>query len=79
MVNKGIVLGHKVSKKGLKVDHAKIEVMEKLPPPTNIKTLRSFLEHAGFYRRFVKDFSKITHPLSALLELNRPIYLLNIV
>jgi len=72
MVNEGIVLGHKISKKGLEVDQAKIEAVEKLPPPTNVKTLRSFLGHAGFYRRFVKDFSKIARPLSSLLEQNRP-------
>jgi len=72
MVNEGIVLGHKISKKGLEVDQAKIEAVEKLPPPTNVKTLRSFLGHAGFYRRFVKDFSKIVRPLSSLLEQNRP-------
>ena len=72
MVNEGIVLGHKISKKGLEVDQAKIEPVEKLPPPTNVKTLRSFLGHAGFYRRFVKDFSKIARPLSSLLEQNRP-------
>lgn len=70
MVNKGIVLKHKVSKKGLEVDQAKIKVVKKLPPPTNVKTLRSFLRHEGFYRKFVKDFSKIAHPLNALLEIN---------
>ena len=47
MVNEGIVLGHKVSKNGLEIDQAKIEVVEKLPPPTDVKALRSFLEHAG--------------------------------
>lgn len=70
MVNKRIVLKHKVSKKGLEVDQAKIKVVKKLPPPTNVKTLRSFLGHEGFYRKFVKDFSKIAHPLNALLEIN---------
>ncbi|KAK8952364.1 hypothetical protein KSP39_PZI003940 [Platanthera zijinensis] len=68
MVKEGIVLGHKVSKKGLEVDRAKTEVIEKLPPPTNVKGVRSFLGHAGFYRRFIKDFSKISKPLSHLLE-----------
>ncbi|GJW37020.1 reverse transcriptase domain-containing protein [Tanacetum coccineum] len=64
----GIVLGHKVSRKGLEVDKAKIDVIAKLPPPTNVKAVRSFLGHAGFYRRFIKDFSKISRPLTKLLE-----------
>ena len=68
MVTEGIVLGHKVSKKGLEVDRAKIVAIEQLPPPTNVKGVRSFLGHAGFYRRFIKDFSKIAKPLSNLLE-----------
>nr|XP_043629837.1 uncharacterized protein LOC122601135 [Erigeron canadensis] len=68
MVKEGIVLGHKVSKAGLKVDQAKIDVISKLPPPTNVKSVRSFLGHAGFYRRFIKDFSKITRPMTKLLE-----------
>ncbi|KAG9442621.1 hypothetical protein H6P81_018475 [Aristolochia fimbriata] len=67
MVKEGIVLGHKISEKGIEVDRAKVEVIEKLPPPTNIKGIRSFLGHAGFYRRFIKDFSKIAKPLSNLL------------
>ena len=67
MVEDGIVLGHRVSKKGIEVDRAKIEVIEKLPPPTSVKGIRSFLGHAGFYRRFIKDFSKITKPLCELL------------
>ncbi|GJU91147.1 reverse transcriptase domain-containing protein [Tanacetum coccineum] len=65
---KGIVLGHKVSSAGLEVDKAKINVISKLPPPTNIKGVRSFLGHAGFYRRFIKVFSKIARPLTKLLE-----------
>ncbi|GJW41736.1 reverse transcriptase domain-containing protein [Tanacetum coccineum] len=68
MVKEGIVLGHKVSSAGLEVDKAKIDVISKLPPPTNIKGVRSFLGHAGFYRRFIKDFSKIARPLTKLLE-----------
>ncbi|XP_049373971.1 uncharacterized protein LOC125839017 [Solanum verrucosum] len=68
MLKKGIVLGHKVSQKGLEVDKAKFEVIEKLPPRISIKGVRSFLGHADFYRRFIKDFSKIAHPLCKLLE-----------
>ena len=67
MVNDGIVLGHKVSATGIEVDRAKIEVMTGLPAPTNVKDVRSFLGHAGFYRRFIQDFSKIARPLTSLL------------
>ncbi|KAL4290992.1 hypothetical protein GQ457_14G017000 [Hibiscus cannabinus] len=72
MVDEGILLGHKISSKGMEVDKAKIEVRSKLPPPTTVKGIRSFLGHAGFYRRFIGDFSKITKPLCALLEQGRP-------
>ncbi|GJX18740.1 reverse transcriptase domain-containing protein [Tanacetum coccineum] len=72
MVKEGIVLGHKVSSAGLEVDKAKINVISKLPPPTNIKGVRSFLGHAGFYRRFIKDFSKIARPITKLLEKDTP-------
>nr|GEZ45898.1 reverse transcriptase domain-containing protein [Tanacetum cinerariifolium] len=68
----GIVLGHKISKKGIEVDKAKIEVISKLPHPTTVKGIRSFLGHAGFYRRFIKDFLKISRPMIHLLEKNSP-------
>ncbi|KAK6126806.1 hypothetical protein DH2020_039454 [Rehmannia glutinosa] len=68
MVRDGIVLGHRVSFAGLEVDRAKIVAIGKLPPPTNEKPIRSFLGHAGFYRKFIRDFSKITKPLSQLLK-----------
>jgi len=67
MVTEGIVLGHKISGKGIQVDQAKIEVIKKLPPPVNVKGVKSFLGHAVFYRRFIKDFSKIAKPLCNLL------------
>ena len=50
------------------MDKAKIDVIEKLPPPINAKSIISFLGHVGFYRRFIKDFSKIARPLSNLLN-----------
>ena len=68
MVNQGIVLGHIISNMGIEVDKAKIELISKLPSPTNVKTVRQFLGHAGFYRRFIKNFSKIAKPLYKLLE-----------
>ena len=68
MVSKGIVLGNIISEKGIEVDKAKIDLIFKLPSPTNIKTVRQFLGHAGFYRRFIMDFSKIAKPLYKLLE-----------
>ena len=68
MVNQGIVLGHIISKKGIEVDKAKIEMISKLPSPTYVKTMRQFLGHAGFYKRFIKDFYKISKPLYKLLE-----------
>nr|GEZ57250.1 reverse transcriptase domain-containing protein [Tanacetum cinerariifolium] len=72
MVKEGIVLGHKISKKGIQVDKAKIKVISKLPHPTTVKGIQSFLGHAGFYQRFIKDFSKIARPMTHLLEKNSP-------
>ncbi|XP_052295850.1 uncharacterized protein LOC127901862 [Citrus sinensis] len=74
IVQEGIVLGHKVSKNGIKVDKAKIEVIDKLPPLTSIKGIRIFLGHAGFYRRFIKNFSKVAKPLCSLLEHDKPFH-----
>jgi hypothetical protein len=67
-VKKGIVFGHVIFERGIEVDKAKVETVEQLPPPTDVKSLRSFLGHVGFYRRFIKDFSKITKPLTQLLQ-----------
>ncbi|KAK1684073.1 hypothetical protein QYE76_044921 [Lolium multiflorum] len=68
MVNEGIVLGHKISERGIEVDRAKVEAIEKMPYPRDVKGIRSVLGHAGFYRRFIKDFSKISKPLTNLLK-----------
>ncbi|GJT94501.1 reverse transcriptase domain-containing protein [Tanacetum coccineum] len=74
MVKEGIVLGHKISKNGIEVDKAKVDVIAKLPHPTTVKGIRSFLGHAGFYRRFIQDFSKIARPMTCLLEKDTPFF-----
>ena len=68
MVNQGIVMGHVIFDQGIEVDKAKVELITKLPPPISVKAVRQFLGHASFYRRFMKDFSKIAKPLYKLLE-----------
>ena len=67
MVRQGIVLSHEISKRGIEVDKAKIEVMAKLSVPKCVRDIHSFLGHAEFYQRFIKDFSKIARPLTNLL------------
>jgi len=68
MVTQGIVLGHIISSKGIEVDKAKIQIISQLPHPKTVRDIRSFLGHAGFYRRFIKDFSKTAKPLCHLLS-----------
>jgi hypothetical protein len=72
MVQEGIVLGHKISKKWIEVDNMKIKVIEQLSPPTIVKGIHSFLGHAGFYQRFIQNFCQIAQPLTHLLAKDAP-------
>jgi hypothetical protein len=72
MVKQGIVLGHVISHRGIEVDKAKVDLISNLPPPRTVKEVCSFLGHAGFYRRFIQDFSKIARPLCKLLVKEAP-------
>ncbi|RDX61845.1 Retrovirus-related Pol polyprotein, partial [Mucuna pruriens] len=75
MVTKGIVLGHLVSNKGIEVDKSKINIISSLPNPTSMRELRSFLGHAGFYRRFIKNFSKLALPLQRA-KVGQPVHVI---
>ena len=72
LVQQDIVLGYLVSSRGIEVDKAKFEVIEKLPPPVNVKEISSFLGHASFYRRFIPDFSKSARPVTEFLANDVP-------
>ena len=74
MVQEGIVLGNIVSKRGIEMDRAKVELIENLLLPTSVKQICSFLGHAGFYRCFIMDFSKISRPLCSLLANDTPFH-----
>ena len=67
MVTQGIVLRHIVSREGIEVDKVKVELISNLPTPKCVKYIRSFLGYAGFYRRFVRNFSAIARPLCNFL------------
>ena len=79
MVNECIILGNKISERGIEVNKAKVDTIEKMPCPKDIKGIRSFLGHAGFYRRFIKDFSKISRPLTNLLQKDIHLFLMMIL
>jgi hypothetical protein len=72
MVKQEIVLVHAISHRGIEVDKVKVDLISNLPPPCTVKEIRSFLGHAGFYKRFIKDFSKIAKPLCRLLAKETP-------
>jgi hypothetical protein len=72
MVQQGIVLGHVISQRGIEVDKAKVDLISNLPPPRTVKEVRSFLGHAGFYRRFIQDFDEIARALCKLLVKEAP-------
>lgn len=59
-------LGHIVSEKGIETDPEKVATLKTWPKPNNLKELRTFLGFCGYYRRFIKDYSKIVKPLNAL-------------
>nr|GFB47490.1 reverse transcriptase domain-containing protein [Tanacetum cinerariifolium] len=72
MVKEGIVPGYKISKNRLEVDRSKVDVIAMLPYPMTVKGVKSFLGHAGLYRRFIQDFSKIARPMTHLFEKDTP-------
>nr|GEX95430.1 reverse transcriptase domain-containing protein [Tanacetum cinerariifolium] len=74
MVKEGIVLNHKISKHGIEVHKTKVDVIAKLPHPTIVKGIRSFLGHADFYRRFIQDFFMIARSMTRLLEKDTPFF-----
>jgi hypothetical protein len=71
-LKQGIVLGHVISHRGIEVDKAKMDLISNLPPSCTVKEVRSFLGHAGFYKRFIQDFSRIAKPLCKLLVKETP-------
>nr|GEW88052.1 reverse transcriptase domain-containing protein [Tanacetum cinerariifolium] len=74
IVKEGIVLDHKISKNEIEVDKSKVDVISKLPHPITFKGIHSFLGHVGFYRRFIKDFSKIARPMTRIFEKDTPLF-----
>ena len=79
MVNEGIVLGHKISERGIEVDKAKVDAIEKMPCPKDIKGIHSFLGHAGFYRRSIKTSLKFLGLLLIFCKRIFPLCLMMIV
>ena len=67
LMTEGTVIGHTISQQGLQVDPNKIAIIQRVPPPQKVRDVQSFLGLAGYYRRFIKDFSKLASPLFGLL------------
>src|SRR5690606_6055028 len=59
-------LGHLITEHGVKPDPAKLRAIDAIPPPQNVKDLRTFLGLTGYYRRFIRDYAAIARPLSNL-------------
>jgi hypothetical protein len=75
MVREGKVFGHKIYEKGIKIDESGIEPLRELPRPQDIKSLQTFVGHAGFYRCFIKNFANIVAPLTHLFKRMFPLFL----
>jgi hypothetical protein len=67
IMEEGVVLGHLISTSGIRVDPSKVEVILHFPTPKTPTQVRSFIGYAGYYRRFIEFFSKITCPLFQLI------------
>ena len=67
MCKAGVFLIHLISDKGIQVDPANIEIISSLPSPKTQREVRDFLGHAGYYRRFIENFSRIATPLFRVL------------
>lgn len=67
-IEEGILLGHKVSARGIEVDLEKVAIWVAVSFPTNVKEVRGFLGCVGYYRRFIKDFAKVAMPLTTMLK-----------